>query len=330
MLISLLIPVYGVEKYIERCAVSLFEQTLLDHIEYIFVNDCTKDRSMEILQSVMERYPFRKKQITILHHATNRGLAASRQTALDSAHGDYVLTVDSDDWLELDACELLLQKASDTCFDILVFDYYVNYDKRYSICQQRIVPTGKGCLELLFLGHIHGGTCLKLIKRELYNKYGIKYIEGLNMLEDISVMFRLLYFAERVEKLDMPLYHYYQSNASSYTFRISQSSQNNMLQLLVFMDSFFAKHKLSAELLEAFEAFRQRIYLLLLQSAENYHNYLRYVPLMKEMSSMNNRLLLMTDRVLFFCVVHSIPFVSYGLLYMFRGIKKIKYVIKNI
>lgn len=65
--VSILVPVYGVEKYIERCARSLFEQTY-DNIEYIFVDDCTKDRSIEILQKVLEDYPNRKKQVEILHH----------------------------------------------------------------------------------------------------------------------------------------------------------------------------------------------------------------------------------------------------------------------
>ena len=62
--VSVVIPVYGVEKYIERCARSLFEQTY-DNIEYIFVDDCTKDRSIEILQKVLEDYPNRKNQVKI-------------------------------------------------------------------------------------------------------------------------------------------------------------------------------------------------------------------------------------------------------------------------
>ena len=68
--VSILVPVYGVEKYIERCARSLFEQTY-DNIEYIFVDDCTKDRSIEILQKVLEDYPNRKNQVKILHHEKN-------------------------------------------------------------------------------------------------------------------------------------------------------------------------------------------------------------------------------------------------------------------
>ena len=66
-LVSVIIPVYGVEPYIERCARSLFEQTLKD-IEYIFVDDATKDHSIEILQNIIEEYPERKNQVRIIHH----------------------------------------------------------------------------------------------------------------------------------------------------------------------------------------------------------------------------------------------------------------------
>ena len=73
MKVSLLIPVYGVEKYIEKCAVSLFEQTYED-IEYIFVDDCTPDNSMNVLSGVIERYPKRKDHTRIIHHDRNLSL----------------------------------------------------------------------------------------------------------------------------------------------------------------------------------------------------------------------------------------------------------------
>ncbi len=82
--ISLLIPVYGVEKYIERCARSLFGQTY-QNIEYIFVDDCTKDSSIAVLKKVLDDYPFRKEQVTIIHHNFNKGLSAARNTAFNHA-----------------------------------------------------------------------------------------------------------------------------------------------------------------------------------------------------------------------------------------------------
>ena len=122
--VSILVPVYGVEKYIERCARSLFEQTY-DNIEYIFVDDCTKDRSIEILQKVLEDYPNRKNQVKILHHEKNRGLSAARNTALDASTGDYLMHVDSDDYLRKDAVLLLAKKITTASSQVIIFGYSI-------------------------------------------------------------------------------------------------------------------------------------------------------------------------------------------------------------
>ena len=68
-LVSLLVPIYGVEKFIEKCAVSLFEQTY-SNIEYVFVDDCTPDNSISVLRDIIAEYPGRKSKVRILHHET--------------------------------------------------------------------------------------------------------------------------------------------------------------------------------------------------------------------------------------------------------------------
>lgn len=119
--VSIIVPVYGVEQYIERCARSLFEQTL-DDLEFIFVDDCTKDNSIEVLKKIMDEYPLRKQQTIILNHEDNRGLPQARKTGILAAHGDYLLHCDSDDWLELNACEILYSRAIDTNSDVVAFN----------------------------------------------------------------------------------------------------------------------------------------------------------------------------------------------------------------
>ena len=79
--VSIVVPIFGVEKYIERCARSLFEQTY-DKIEFIFVNDCTNDSSIVILHKVIKDYPIRHRDIKVISHESNRGLAAARNTGL--------------------------------------------------------------------------------------------------------------------------------------------------------------------------------------------------------------------------------------------------------
>ena len=119
--VSVIVPVYGVEKYIERCDRSLFEQTLED-IEFIFVDDCTPDKSIEILKNVLEDYPLRKKQVLIISHEKNMGLPIARQSGLKVASGDYIIHCDSDDWVDTTMYEKMYNKAIEDGSDVVVCD----------------------------------------------------------------------------------------------------------------------------------------------------------------------------------------------------------------
>ena len=112
--VSICVPVYGVEKYIERCARSLFEQTYED-VEYVFVDDCTQDRSVELLQNVIENYPSRKDKVRIIHHKSNIGLGEARNTAVAASTGEFIMHVDSDDYIDKDCvrCCVVQQIKSD-------------------------------------------------------------------------------------------------------------------------------------------------------------------------------------------------------------------------
>ena len=104
--VSVIVPIYNVEAYIERCAISLFEQTL-DDIEYIFVNDCTPDNSMMILSEVLSRYPQRKEQVRIINQPKNQGAAKAREDGIKEARGEYIIHCDSDDWVDKNIYQLL-------------------------------------------------------------------------------------------------------------------------------------------------------------------------------------------------------------------------------
>lgn len=81
--VTIIVPIYRVEQYIEQCARSLMEQTLQD-VEYIFVDDCTPDNSIEILQRVLNDYPDRKAQVKVLHNEKNKGLPRTRRVGLSN------------------------------------------------------------------------------------------------------------------------------------------------------------------------------------------------------------------------------------------------------
>lgn len=114
-----------VSSYIERCARSIFEQTY-QNLEIIFVDDCTPDKSIDILQRVLEDYQQRKAQTKIIKHEKNRGLTAARKTAYTRAKGDFVFFVDSDDWMDGDLIENYIRAEMDTDADVIMSDYYIN------------------------------------------------------------------------------------------------------------------------------------------------------------------------------------------------------------
>lgn len=119
--ISVIVPIYKVEKYIGRCARSLFEQSLED-MEFIFVDDCSPDNSISIVKTMAEDYPKRKNQIKFLHHKVNRGLTTTRNTGLSVATGDYIAYCDSDDWFDLTMYEnyiIVLLKRMQTYVSVI-------------------------------------------------------------------------------------------------------------------------------------------------------------------------------------------------------------------
>ena len=109
MKVSIIIPVYNVSKYIERCLKSALDQTWKD-LEIILVDDCTPDDSMDIARSVLETSS-RSNMVTILKHEKNRGLSAARNTGIRQAKGDYLYFLDSDDYLPVNSIELLADAA---------------------------------------------------------------------------------------------------------------------------------------------------------------------------------------------------------------------------
>ena len=121
--VSIVIPVYNVEKYIERCVRTLFAQTL-DDLEYIFVDDCSPDNSIDVMLKVLEEYPVRKPQVKLIRHEINQGVSQSRQDGVEAATGEYIIHCDPDDWVELDMYEQLYTKAKETNADLVLCDYY--------------------------------------------------------------------------------------------------------------------------------------------------------------------------------------------------------------
>lgn len=242
--VSILIPVYNVSAFIERCANSLFAQTFTD-IEYIFVNDNTPDDSIIKLLKVIEKYPDRKKNIRIIHHQINKGLAATRNTAINAAQGKYIAIVDSDDYVEDKMIERLYFTANKEDADIVVSNYILEYTYKTVICEDYLSENNSEHLgDLIKFDRCSPSLWNKLIKKELYERNDCRVPDGLNYFEDRYVIVRLFYYAKKIVKVDEAFYHYVQYNSSAITKSITRMHFENVIAFWSDLEDFFKDHNI--------------------------------------------------------------------------------------
>ena len=204
--VSVIVPVYGVEQYIERCARSLFEQTF-DDIEYIFIDDCTKDSSIEILQSVIDEYPNRISQVKILHHETNKGLPQARRTGVLAASGEYLINFDSDDWVDVNTIEVLYNRALEDAAAIVICDIYTSDGENHTLFKCGDEGLEKwDFFEKMCQMKFSWSTCNKLIRRTLFADV---VFPVRNNAEDMALILQLMAKADKISYVPQAFYYYY-------------------------------------------------------------------------------------------------------------------------
>lgn len=206
--VSVIVPIYGVEHYIERCARSLFSQTFRS-VEFIFVNDCTKDASMNVLSDVRKEYP--EAVVKVINLDRNMGLPQARRAGVEQATGDYILHVDSDDWIEPDMLEILYERAVDTGADMVCCDWSEEYEDHDEVLSHYEASRDTYYETILSL-ETDAYVWSRLTKREAYN--GLEF-PTCNMFEDFVITSQLVANCHTIEFVHTPLYHYRRSNASS-------------------------------------------------------------------------------------------------------------------
>lgn len=223
MKISVIVPVYNVEKYLRRCLDSLVNQTLSDY-EVILVNDGSTDSSQEIIDEYVSKYPIIKA-----YKKENGGMSSARNMALDYASGEYIAFVDSDDYVEVFFLEKLYEKAKNTESDVVICDYYgINEkEKRYMKCHMNMSPEDK--IEFLLSPPM---VWSKLVKKEIMDK--VRFTEGI-FYEDLDICVRMLPYVNKVSFVDEPLYDYYvQQSGSAMT---QKTFNNHLLDIFTVLDN---------------------------------------------------------------------------------------------
>ena len=206
--VSIIIPIYNVEKYLKCCLDSILVQTFQDW-EAILVDDGSKDDCGKIC----DEYAAMDSRFHVIHKE-NGGLTSARNAGLAIASGDWIMHLDGDDWIEPDMLERLIQKGEDTGADIVMGDFLFAYPDREFLYSLPDWDNNKTASLNRYITSVW--TCVwgGIHKRSLYEEYQLKCPQGVTYCEDFHLMARLCYHAKKVVNIHQPFYHYRQQEGS--------------------------------------------------------------------------------------------------------------------
>ena len=225
--VSVIVPFYNVEKYIDKCLNSLINQTLED-IEIIIVNDGSKDTSETIAKEYASKY---KNKIVYLEKE-NGGLSDARNYAIPYATGEYIAFLDSDDYVEFDMYEQMYKKAKKENADIVECNLLWEYPNETIESKGRIY---KDKHDILLNARVVAWN--KLIKRELIEKTKVKFPYGLRY-EDVEFFYKLIPYINKLEIVNKSFVHYVQRDNS-----ISNSQNARTKEIIDILDNVIAYYK---------------------------------------------------------------------------------------
>lgn len=205
--LSIIVPVYNVEKYLKQCLDSLINQTL-DNYEIIIINDGSTDSSADIINE----YCSINRNIKIINQK-NSGLSAARNRGISEASGEYIAFIDSDDYICNDMMKVMLNHAKIYNLDLVVCNHEKVYDDSekkevvYSDLEEGVLYSGNDLLKKFLINKITPNACDKIYKRDIFNKYNIVFPIGYYH-EDLLTMYKILSNIQVAAYINKDFYKY--------------------------------------------------------------------------------------------------------------------------
>ena len=237
LLMSIIVPVYNVEEYLSRCIDSLINQTY-QNLEIILVDDGSPDRC----GAICDKYAAKDNRIKVIHKQ-NGGLADARNAGIGICTGEYVMFVDSDDWIELNACKVISDIIGETNADLVVFARNNVYDNGKIIKSKthgsKLVSSSE-CLKALVYRIVNSGvfssSCNKCYSRDILD--GLRFPVG-KLAEDQGFTYKAIHRANRIYISDQHLYNYYQRSGSishrEFTIKLREDEYEMWINRLSFI-----------------------------------------------------------------------------------------------
>ena len=219
--VSILMPIYKVEQYLEKTLDSIFTQTYSE-INFVFVNDCSPDNSLQVLKDTIQKHHIDNSLYTIVNHEQNEGIAVSRADAIAHAKGDYIFFVDSDDWIEKDTVEQMVSATKGGTIDIVGCDFMKDYlSGKPTYHHEKYAETCRDNM-LKCLNYDIGTVLWKLlIRRSLFDNFIIT--PHVDIVEDYIISVKLFFFAKSFVAIPKAFYHYVQYNQARVSFQTQRS-----------------------------------------------------------------------------------------------------------
>ena len=203
--VSVIVPVYNVEKYLEKCLLSLANQTLKD-IEVIIVNDGSPDNSQDIIDKYVKKY-----NNFYGYKKPNGGLSSARNYGIKYAKGEYIAFLDSDDYVTSDMYEKMYEKAISNNFDMVVCDVTYVYDNKDSWIASSNIKNDTTDIKKTMI-NIYPAAWNKIFKKDLF-KHDVYFKEGV-WFEDVEFIYRLLPYVKNIGVVHEPFNQYVQREGS--------------------------------------------------------------------------------------------------------------------
>ena len=224
--ISVIVPIYNMEKLMRKCLDSILAQTFQDY-ECLLIDDGSKDNS----PAICDEYAAKDSRFTA-YHKPNGGLSDARNYGIERAQGDYTIFFDPDDWVDADCLADMYAKAQETDADMVMCDLYYNDPYRQSYCKQE--PTSldhNDVLKDLIVGKVYGFTVTKLIRRSLYQLYDLHYPLGMYGCEDQYTMCKLLKNEIKIAYLPKAYYHYMHFGSETQSRRYDENTYQHDVRI---------------------------------------------------------------------------------------------------
>ena len=237
--VSVVVPVYKAEAFIEKCCRSLFEQTL-DDMEYIFVNDCTPDNSVAVIKKTLDDYPHRKNQVHILNHEKNKGVRDARAWGQEFASGEFVIHCDSDDYVDLEMYETMYNEGITQQADVVCCSYFAEYND-YKVLNEFPYLEETHQNMILGIGPIFGSLCNKLVRKSLLDDYQLVLYDDINMGEDLGLSTRYRFLSRKTIIIPRPFYHYTVLNENSIFTTFNSEKSDDIIICAKKLEKFFVE-----------------------------------------------------------------------------------------